>query len=292
MAVAYAPLAALPYRISYLVHSLLMLAALGTAVWLLRPLVPAVDRYPWIATAIALTFYPMLRAVTGGQNTALTVMLIALALRLDHDGRPVLAGVAVALLLYKPQFGIPLGALLFVRPRWPIINGWLAGAAVFVAGGMVAAGTGWIATWWREATAFAEINEGINGFLFVSVPGMIANWLGSQSGVGRVLWVTALVVTALLALRVWLQFDDAPRRWALTALAVVLVLPQALYYEAGVALLGLATLGVTGSVLAAIWLLSWTQIAADALSWSPLGIITPVALGWMLRRARTERAIT
>jgi hypothetical protein len=288
VAVAYAPLAALPYRISYLVHTLLMLAALIGAIWLLRPVVPAVDRFPGISTAVALTFYPMLRAVTGGQNTALTVFLIVLTLRLVGDDRRILAGVAAALLLYKPQFGIPIAALLFVPPRWEMIRGWAGGAAGFFAVGAIASGPGWVADWWSEATSFAEINEGVNGFLFVSIPGMIANWFGSQDGAGRALWVLAVVLSVAGAVLVWRRFDDPLRRWSLTALAVVLVLPQALYYEAGIALLGIAALGVSGVALGVIWLLSWTQIGADALSWSPLGIVTPTILVWLLWRAHTE----
>lgn len=288
VALAYAPLAALDYRISYLVHTLAMLAALIAAVWVLRPVVPAIDRYPMIATAVALTFYPMLRAVTGGQNTALTLLLIVAALRLERDDRHLLAGLAVAALLYKPQFGIPIAALLFVPPRWSMIRGWLLGAVGFYGIGAAIAGVGWPGSWWSDATAFAEINEGVNGFLFISLPGMVANWFGSGEGAGRIVWLVALLAAIGGAVYVWIRSTDVIRRWSLVGLAVVLVLPQALYYEAGLLLLPLVTLGAGAVAISLIWILSWTQIGADALSWSPLGIITPAVLGWLVWRARLE----
>ncbi len=290
VAAAYAVFAAMPYRLSYLVHSLLMLGALGGSLLLLRPVVPAIRRFPGIALLLALGFYPMLRAVTGGQNTALTVLLVVLALRLDHDDRPLLAGLAVAALLYKPQFGIPIVALLLVPPRWAVLRGWGLGAGGFYVAGAAVAGPGWVSTWWSEATAFAEINEGVNGFLFISVPGMIANWLGTGTTLGAVATGVGLVLAAALVLLIWMRTESVSVRWAFAGAAVVLVLPQALYYEAGLLVPAAVVAGAGPLAISAIWMLSWTQIGADALGWSPLGIIMPTALVWLvMQRARTER---
>lgn len=291
VAAAYAPLAALPFRASYLVHSLLMLGALGLALGLLAPLVPSIRRYPGISLALALGCYPMLRAVTGGQNTALTVLLVVLALRFDRDGHPVLAGLAVAALLYKPQFGLPIAVLLLVPPRWAILKGWLAGATGFYAIGAVLAGPGWVVSWWSEATRFAEINEGVNGFLFISLPGMVANLFGTGSTGGQALWVVALVVALVATVVVWRRTNAGALRWALGAAMVVLVLPQALYYEAGLLVPVFALAGVGAPIMVATGILSWTQVGADALGWSPLGVIMPAALAWIAWRvARQEPA--
>lgn len=284
VAAAYVALAAMPYRISYLVHSLLMLAALGGSLFLLRPVAPVVRRLPGLTLLVALTFYPMLRAVTGGQNTALTVLLVVLALRFEHDGRPLLAGLAVAALLYKPQFGVPIAALLLVPPRWAILRGWALGAGAFYAAGAVVAGPGWVQSWWSEATGFAEVNEGVNGFLFISVPGMVANWIGTGTTVGAILVGVGLVVAAAVVLLIWTRTNDVVARWTLAAAAVVLVLPQALYYEAGLLVPVTVIAGATSPVVAVIWLLSWSQMAADALGWSPLGIVMPAALAWLVMR--------
>ena len=76
VAALYAPLAGVDYRWAYLLHTLLMAVALWGAVALARPAVPLVDRYPAASFAVALVAFPTYRAVTGGQNTALTLLLV------------------------------------------------------------------------------------------------------------------------------------------------------------------------------------------------------------------------
>ena len=265
-----------------------MLGALFGAVWLLRPLVPSVDRNPLIAVTIALTFYPMFRAITGGQNTALTALIIAAAMRLEQEDRPFLAGLAAAGLLYKPQFGLPIAALLVLARRWPMMRGWLAGAVAFFAVGAVASGPDWVGAWWSDATGFAEINEGVNGYLFVSLPGMVANQISTGGGAGRLLWIAAFLVAVALALYSWLRPAVPLERWGLTSLAVVLVLPQALFYEVGLALFTMVAVGSSGIALSVIWVLSWTQPVADTLQWSPLGLVAPATLVWAIGRVMSD----
>ena len=72
-----APLSHLPYRVSYALHTLLMVGATVAALYLVRPMLPLVDRHFELAVIGAVAFYPMYRAITGGQNTALTLLLLA-----------------------------------------------------------------------------------------------------------------------------------------------------------------------------------------------------------------------
>ncbi len=87
VAAIYVPLAQLDYRVSFVAHTALMAGALVLGLWLLRPLLGWVERNFEVAVAGSLLFYPMLRGVTSGQNTALTFLLIALAFRAWDDDR-------------------------------------------------------------------------------------------------------------------------------------------------------------------------------------------------------------
>src|SRR5688500_11179655 len=75
-AIAYVPLSHLPYRASYALHTLLMVGALVAALQLVRPMVRLVDRHFELVAIASVAFYPMYRAITGGQNTALTLLLL------------------------------------------------------------------------------------------------------------------------------------------------------------------------------------------------------------------------
>lgn len=96
-ALLYVPTAALPYPTSALVWMLVSVAALGFAVWCLRP------ERPWRAFAWAVAFYPVFAAISFGQNTPLSLAVFAAVYRLSADRRPLLAGLVAGLLWFKPQ---------------------------------------------------------------------------------------------------------------------------------------------------------------------------------------------
>lgn len=283
VAAAYAPLAGLEYRWSYLVHTLLMAAALGGAVALARPLFPLVDRHPTAAYAAALGVYPMLRAVVGGQNTALTLLLIVAAARLEAAARPLASGAVVGLLLYKPQFGVVFLAFLAVRRRWSS----LASAGVVAAGLWVVSaallGATWLGDWWSQASNFADINAEANAANFVSLPGALGHLLGTG---GAVLgWALSVPLAAGLVGLWWLDRDaDAAPSYALTAAGAVLFLPQPLFYEAGLlSLLAAVTIHRrpgTGRILALAALATWIHPLSRSLGSFVLLLIVLAITVW------------
>ena len=290
----YGLLAQVGYQWSFLLHTLLMAAALGATVWALWPWLRRTGWPPAALTVVGLAFYPVFRAVSGGQNTTLSLLLIAAAARLDHDERPIAGGLVAALLLFKPQFGIVVLPLLIVARRWRLLAGWVAGAASLFAISTALMGGAWISDWWARAGEFSELNVVANGANFISLPGFLENAIGAGSSVARVLgFGLALLVGLAVAWAWWSrQHRDSLQRWGLVAAAVVVVAPQTLFYDAGLLLLPLvAVVPVLGQNalrwVGSLVLLSWTQVGASRLEWSPLGPIGFVAVAlfvwWVLR---------
>ncbi len=290
VAAGYGLLAGLAYRWSYLVHTGLMVAALWGAVVLWRRYLPFRIGTA-AALAAALLFYPLLRAVPGGQNTALTMLLVAVVARLDEEGHDVWAGLAAALLLSKPQFGAPLLALLVVGRRWRMVAGGLGGAGLLYLAGAALQGFDWVGEWWRQANAFLEIDAHVNSANLISWQGFFEWVTGAGSGLGAVLgWGFALVTAALAAL-FWLRHPQAVPgvRYGVAVAAIVLAAPHTMYYDGGVLLLPLVllapTAGRTGWLVAAgLVTLSWGQLAADTLGWSPVFLVAAAVGGWAVIR--------
>lgn len=286
---AYAGLAGLDYQWSFLVHSLLMGAALAATVLVLWPWLSGfgVPRPAWVV--LALGCYPILRAVGGGQNTTLTILLVAGAARLDRDERPMLAGAVLAIALFKPQFGLLLIPPIVLARRWRVLAGWAGGGVALYAISALLSGGAWIAGWWRQAGVFSEQNLSANGSNFVSFPGFIANAAGSSA---EVIGVAAGITMLAFASYFWWRFPTVYplERYAVALLAAVLFAPQSLYYDAGVGLLALvAMLGYLGARSAAVGagllIVSWSELAAPALGWSPLGPVLWLAVAgfvWLL----------
>ncbi|MDJ0923416.1 MAG: glycosyltransferase family 87 protein [Acidimicrobiia bacterium] len=284
---AYSVLASLAYRWSFLIHTILMAFALFAAIRLLGPWLQRAQWPPLALFALAVAFYPLLRAIPGGQNTALSLLLLAAAIRLDLDEAPFLSGLALAALLFKPQFGVVIVPLLIVGRRWRVLVGWATGAVIlFVTSTLLMGGT-WLAEWWEQASAFREQNVAANGVNFVSLPGFFENLLGAGTTSAFLFGYGLAALFGTAVVYYWWQHPQshALERYALAGAAVVLAAPQTLYYDAGILLLGLvaafALLPRRAVLLIAMIVLSWSHIAADDLGWSPLGPLSWAAAAWL-----------
>ncbi len=277
VAAAYGALAALPYAASFLIHVLITALALWAAVRLLWPWLERTGLPPVAVFGIALLAYPVFRAVVGGQNTTITLLLLAGAARLESDKRPLQAGLVASLLLFKPQFGLIVLPLLVITQQRRLILGWLAGAVSLLGVSWLLMGGEWLSDWWSQARDFSDTNLAVNGANFVSAPGFLSHLGGT--GWGVVGYGLGVLFGAAVALVWWHRRDNDPLvRWSLVGVAMAFVAPQTLYYDAGLLLLA-ATLLVRFDrerwIVVGI-ALSWVQAASSRLDWSPLG---PVVIG-------------
>ena len=293
---AYGALAVFDYSVSFLLHTVLMTLALVAATRLLWPRLESIG-WPFPALLVlAMAFYPMLRAVPGGQNTTVSLLLLALAVRLERDDAPFWAGVALAGLLFKPQFGVVIVPLLLLTRRWRVLAGWATGAGALAIVSSWLMGGMWLGDWWEQAGAFRDQNVVANGANFISLPGFFENLLGTGETTAFVVGYGAATVFGLAVAYFWWRHPRSHHleRYALAGAAVVLAAPQTLYYDAGLLLLGLAAVAAVVKengvrVIGPLAALSWVHIVADDLGWSPLGPLVWVAAGWLIWRLVRSR---
>lgn len=282
VAAPYAPLSALDFRLAYLMHTAVMLGAFVLALRLLRARLHVLreGRNRLAAAAYALTFLPLFVGVTGGQNTALTLLALAIVWwGLDTD-RPEWAGLAAGLLLVKPQYALTVIALLTLGRRWRALAGAAAGAAVVWSGSALVFGTDWVDAWLDLATSIETVDQGSNLQFEVSWLGMAQVVLGRESDVALVLGVSAAAVTALVT--VWCL----RRRSALDATAVavalpalLLIAPHALYYDAGILVVAIGVLWACSPerqrplLLVVCWLAGLSHALADTLGAEPVALL-------------------
>ncbi len=267
VATAYSWLVPLGYRGAYIVQMLLMGAAATASVLLLRPVSETVRRYPVAIVALVVLFQPLLASLIGGQNTALTMLLFVLAYRAETSGRPWLAGLAVGLLAYKPQYGVPLAILIVISGRWRVLAGAAATWLGLYLAGAAALGAAWLGPWWDQATAFRDTNATVNGHLFTSWPGYIEHVTGIGSSSGQLVGLTiGAAGVAALALMWRRAAGNIAARYAVAATGLVLIAPQSLFYEAGVAAVTILLLangdGRWRRVGVAAWVGGWLYLVS------------------------------
>ena len=280
-ALLYAPLSHLPYRVSYAVHTLLMVAATVAALALVRPMVPLVDRHFAIVAIGTIAFYPMYRAITGGQNTALTLLLLAGSWRAVDADRDAVAGLLLGLLLFKPQFALPLIGLHLLARRWRLgasaaltaVACWGAGAALL--------GVGWLSRWLDSVRFFSDLDARVNRRNAVSFLGAADTVLGVGDSRGRALGAVLALLTVVALVVVWHKRGRRDLYWPMMVAlpAIVLISPHAMFYDAGLLALPLAAMLAADKVqvreaAVVLWCAGFLDVAKHAIGLTPLFAVT------------------
>lgn len=150
-----APLALLPFTAAFWVWSAAKLSCWLLVVYSIRPRSGAL----LLALAAPSVFYDFL----AGQSSLLAAALLGGVLVL-LDGRPIVSGFLIALLIFKPQYGVLLPLVLIATGRWSVvIVASLMAAALLLLSGTI---FGWDTFMgFREAATFATTQFHLTGAL-------------------------------------------------------------------------------------------------------------------------------
>ena len=224
-----APFASLPYFWSFISFTFITLLGCIVVVYLI------VRRSPAIPLVLASPF--TLWNILGGQNAFLMASLLGGSL-LFLERQPVLAGIFIGCLTYKPQFGILLPVALVATRQWRAVASAVATAALLGVASVVAFG----------ASAWAAFPRGLFqqfGVVFEAegLPDAAATWgyLQTVYGLIRYLhggaalaWVGQGVMALCLAVVVWLLWRSSARytlKAAMLSAAALLASPYAFAYD-------------------------------------------------------------
>ena len=150
IAALFRPFALLPYPWAY-VGWLIFSAAVYAASLALFFQASSLDRNDKkTAYLLALSAMPFLfETWIGGQVSVLAFFAWALFFYCRHKNRPILAGMAMALLLFKPTLVLLPAAMLLCGRRWRMLAGFTAGTAAMALLSLGVAG-------WRGVTAWID----------------------------------------------------------------------------------------------------------------------------------------
>jgi hypothetical protein len=292
---AYPPYVAAGFRLlvplgfttAYVMYTALSVAALWGSIVLAEAMIPVLRGRRMVAFAAALAFHPMTEGALLGQNVAFTLFLIVATWRLAVDGRPWLAGGVLGLLVYKPQFAIPMAGLYLVSRRWKVALGAVVTAAVAYAFSAIMMGPGWVADWLSQARSFSELDVEVNGHLATSAVGFFANL-----GVEPIGWAAAATTAAILVVCWHRRRADLGGLMAIAASGLIVMAPHAQSYEPGLMLVTLAVFIDGGHRWAAFfWLAALGRLVADALGFNVTAIAVAVALALAVQLGRSDAEV-
>lgn len=285
VALAYAPLALLPFRLAYAVHTLFMVGCVALTVGILARDLPRIGRYRDALLAFALAFQPTFRAAFGAQNSALSTLLFVACGALITRGHDFAGGAVAGLLMFKPQLAVPLWGLLLLERRPRVLAGIATGAGGLYLAGAAVLGLAWPAIWWREGVLpFQDYDQAWNAPNCVGFLGFAESLLGVGDPIAKGIGGALSVVTIAALCAAWWGGRDADRteRIAFAAAGSLLISPHAMFYDAALVwpalLVGLDRDRRLLPFVAGLWLLSHSHLLKDALGFTPLFFVAAGSL--------------
>jgi hypothetical protein len=276
-ALCFAPTSYLSYEASWLVWSALSFLALVLTGRLLG--IAAAD---WIGWSVC--YFPVFAAISYGQNSLISLLVLAAAYALWQADRPFLAGLTAGLLLYKPTIlvGVGLLWLLDLRRSWRCLAGLVYMGVILVDIGLIVLPSVSVAYIHSLGETVGMTNRHSLAKLYASQ----GFWMLLLPGFDRLTHPLSLL-TCAAGLAVFLAFwwrirDSKPQSYALAVLSTLWLTPYAMLYDWSILLLPAALLWRERPDLRSRWLLLFALIWLAAIVSEPLVqgqlYVSPVAL--------------
>lgn len=233
-ALLFVPLSNLPYLWAAAIWTLLSLACLATALWLLLKEVPQLrPRWPGL-TLLALAFPPVYFSLVDGENALLSLLLYVLiyrALRRDQAR----AGVWAALGLFKPQLFFLFPLIFVATRRWRMLATYAVTAVVLAGISAALVGPAGLQAWLSTIVDAESGNAAANAWRMASLKSFFDVLLPQSPITALAAYALAAAALTGLVLYQWHRERRAtPRLWALTSLVAVLVDPHLVDYDLSV----------------------------------------------------------
>jgi hypothetical protein len=236
----------------------------------------------------------MFRAVTGGQNTALSLLCAAGAAAALARGQDVLAGLWLGAWMFKPQLALPVIVVVAIARHPSVVVGAAISAATLYAAGAAITEPSW-PIWWLRDIAVPYAAAGLAPDLH---SGASFTEVARELGMPALGWIAAGVVVAVTLRTVLRTKPDPVVLLGIAAPFAVLVAPHALFYDAGLAVTAFAaTAAVPGRTVVPLLCALWVIAALEPMRmYLPLPPSTVVLLGSLLlsisiaRRAADQSA--
>jgi hypothetical protein len=294
-ALPFLPLARLPFAASYLAWIAVSVVIIAVGLFGLRGGLTDLCRSDWI-TAAGLTFASaplLMESIIGGQIAVIAFGSVAAALTLVRRQRMFLAGMALAILSYKPTLLILIGPLLVLGRRWRTLAGLAMGGLVLIGISVLVAGPEGCRSWVELMTLYGRLSREAGSTFrlvkFIDLTSSLHLGLGESRLIPGITLALALPPIAWLACT-WIRkrTGDEASLWAATLTWTLVLNVHVAIYDVSVALPGLlitldtmarrhfGRLILTGwdrAILAFAWCLPWFYLPiADRLH---LNLMTP-----------------
>jgi hypothetical protein len=229
-AVLFAPFSGWPYRLALLMWNLLTIAMYVVIVW--SAWKGVADQLPdrALVIAAAAAFPPFWSLIVYGQITIVILLAFWLGWLALERGHSYLAGAAFGLLALKPQFGIPLAAIVLACGEWRMLAGAVSSVVAQAAVVWLVLGSSVFAAFARTLRVTLTYADWLESKPYMShslhaLTRLLPQWSALPvwaALVGAVLWYTV---------KIWKSHAPLRVRLGVVILASLLVNPHVIVYD-------------------------------------------------------------
>jgi len=236
------PLSSIPYVPAFLAWQAVTLCLYAGAVYAIIPRREAV--------VLALAFPAVFSNVYVGQESLLAAALFAAALAF-LDRRPILAGIALGLLTFRPQLGILFPIVLILTGRWRVFGSAMITTLCLASASLIFFGVdAWRAFFDHAAEhAAATLSDGQASGSWVVLQSVYA-LVRNLGGTAALAWLSHIAIAALAALfvvRIWRQRSVRYElKAAALGLGAAVVTPYLYFYDLSILAIPVAFLIADG----------------------------------------------
>lgn len=206
-------LSRLPYVYAYLAWLLISITGFGAGLTLLWKTLDAIPRTEFrLVLLVSFSFMPLLvECLAGGQTTAFGFLAISAAIYLERKEKPLLSGMAVSLLAYKPTLLLLILPMLLFTRRYRALLGVVVGGVFLSALSILAVGKEGCESFIRMLFYFADhsagTQSGLKSWKYVDINSFFRLLTGQHAYLRWALTATAYAAIFPVLLLTWLRTE-------------------------------------------------------------------------------------
>ncbi|MCI0353429.1 MAG: DUF2029 domain-containing protein [Acidobacteria bacterium] len=296
VAVLFSPLAWLSYGWAALVWislSALLYAWCCRVVW---KTCPALRQQGHLVALLAVAYPAFFNLVAHGQTSALALLCFTTAFLALRRGRPFVVGLAIGMLIYKPQLGLAAAFVFFFTREWKVVAGAILAAAAQLAVAWAYFGRAVMENYWQVLGKLGESAAVLEPKLF-QMHSLRSFWmlLVQWEPAARILYIVTAALALAWAFTAWRSPAPLSLRYSAFLLVTVLVTPHLTVYDLVILAPALLFLGdwvlanpqhpASPSVRALLYLCYALPLlgAVTEVTHLQLSVVAFAALAWIMR---------
>lgn len=227
----FAPFTALSYGNALLLWSLVSVALYAICCWAVWRACPSLHQHRLTVLAAVLGYPAFFNLVAYGQISALALGFFSAAFFALRARRPLLAGLALGMLIYKPPLIVASALVLLLAREWTAVTGMLAGAGAQFGLSWAICGTDAVLGYGRIMRHVSELTPllDIKPYQMHSLRALWSLLLPLWPTM--VLYAVCALMAVVLTVRLWRSPLPLAVRYSGLLLATVLVAPHLYVYD-------------------------------------------------------------